>query len=500
MNRIKKALSLIKRSKKTLIRRFDTPVIIVFTLLLFIISNSVFQFFSLRFDFSKGNAYTLAASTKKIVRSLDDVVNIKFYASSDLPAKLLPLKTEVKDLLEEYVREGKNKIYIKILDPKKESQSLAEAQKVGIPELQFSELQQDKYQITNSYLGLAITYGSRTEIIPQATDLTNLEYNITSLIFKLTNKQKEKIGLISPPSSNPEQDPYAVLRILLADQYDIVPLTLKGESAKPIDASIRTVLFIDEGNEAYETNGLKYLKEFVQKKGNLISFINGILIDENLSAETAKHNLFELFKQWGMTLNKNLILSSSAEFVNFGNNAYQVLTPYPFWVKTTLLDQKSGYFANVSQLTFPWVSSITLDKKKETTVLALSTSKSWEQKNTFDLLPQNISEPDNKDLNQYNLIAQTKIKNGGIVTLIPSSRFINVQYLSRNSGNIDFIFNLVNNLASNGALSGIRSRSISFYPLPNLPETQKEIFKYIHMLLLPVMFAVYGGVRLYRRK
>ena len=87
----------------------DKQVIVLISLALLIITNLLIGAVSLRLDFSKGSAYTLSPSTKKILHSLDDVVNIKFFVSSDLPTPLLPVKTEVADLLNEYKKKAEIK-------------------------------------------------------------------------------------------------------------------------------------------------------------------------------------------------------------------------------------------------------------------------------------------------------------------------------------------------------------------------------------------------------
>src|SRR3990167_9298711 len=116
----------------------DKQIIVLMSLALLVVSNLLIGVVSLRLDFSKGSAYTLSPSTKKILHSLDDVVNIKFFVSSDLPTPLLPVKTDVVDLLNEYKKESRNKVMVKIVDPKKDPASLNEIRELGIPELQYS--------------------------------------------------------------------------------------------------------------------------------------------------------------------------------------------------------------------------------------------------------------------------------------------------------------------------------------------------------------------------
>ena len=476
-------------------KKFDKPVIVAISLALLITTNLLVSIFSIKIDFSRDKAYTLSPSTKKILRSLNDVVNMKFYVSSNLPSRLLPLKTEVIDLLNEYKKESNNKVIIKVVDPKKDESTLDEIKSLQIPELQFSQLEKDKYQLATAYFAMGLFFGEKSEALPQVTDLTSLEYNITSNIYRLTQKELGKVATIGMDniSANPQEDPYGFFKGILSQQYEITPLNLATETESYIDNSYKTVILTNANKEQYTTDEVEKIKKYIKKGGNMIFFVDGVWVKDDLTTEDAGHNLFSLFNEWGVTLQKNLILSTSAEYVNFGNNLYQFLTPYPFWVKTNNfnLNQYNEYTGNVRQTTYPWTSSITLNKKnnKNIQTLVLSSNTSWEQKDTFKLLPQQIEEPN-----------ASKTSDNGHVLLIPSSRFLDGRYLSKDTGNIDFIFNIVNNYASEGALSGIRSRSFNFYPLPDMSDSQKEMMRYLNIFFLPLVVFLYGGIRLMRRR
>jgi ABC-type uncharacterized transport system involved in gliding motility auxiliary subunit len=103
------------------------------------------------------------------------------------------------------------------------------------------------------------------------------------------------------------------------------------------------------------------------------------------------------------------------------------------------------------------------------------------------------------DVGIKQLIAYAKNqKNKGEIVVIPSTRFVQDGYLGR-SGNLDFMINLVNEFSSGGALSGIRARAIQAYPLPNIAPGQKDLYKWSNILLLPLIFAAYGVLRLRKR-
>lgn len=457
----------------------------------------------IRFDFSRNQAYSLSWATKKIIQKLDKPVSLTFYVTSELPTRLIPLKTEVVDLLNEYKKINNSKIAVNIVDPKKDPKKETEVKELGLPELQFSQLEQDKYQVANAYFGLGITYEGKKEIIPQLTDISNIEYNITSLIYRMTKKEFEKIGIIGiPQNADPQNDGYYAFKTILSQQYEISPLTIEVTGETPIDKNNKLLVIIDDGATTYDEVQLNKLKKYVEDGGKIIFFVDGVKVSESLQTASSSANLSGLLQDFGIRLEPNLVLSTSAEYVNFGNNVFQYLTPYPFWIKSTDFNTKSGYFANISQLTLPWTSSVTLiNKSGITTEILVTTSKqSWEQRGTFELNPQNIPQPQTKNVKSFTLVAKSSIGKGGTVVVIPTSRFVDGKYLSRTSGNIEFAFNLIDNLASSGALSGIRSRATTFQPLPELPQSQKDLFKYVNILLLPGLLVLYGTIRIVRRK
>jgi ABC-type uncharacterized transport system involved in gliding motility auxiliary subunit len=470
--------------------------IYIISLAIFIVFNFLISYLPLRIDFSAGKAHTLSSSTKKIISKLDDIVNIRVFISSDLPLRLLPLKTDVVDLVNEYEKQGRGKIIVKNLDPKKDEKALNEAKELGIPELQFSQIEKDKYAVSATYFGMAIQYGDKKEIIPQATNLDSLEYDITSSIYKMTRKEAIKIGILgSTESYGSQQDDLYSAKKILQQQFELNYLT-------KIDPSIKTLLVFDDNEKQYATSEAEMIENYINKGGKAIFMVDGVYVGEGLTTQPATHNLFSVFESYGMKLNKNLVLSSSAELANFTTGLVSFFTPYPFWVRTSNFLKNSAEFSNVGVLTFPWVSSVDINEKDEveTTVLVKSEKNSWEQKDNFVLMPNNIPSPAENELRQFNLIVEAEVKNGGQFVIIPSSRFVKEQFLSRGQGNIGLLLNLINNYASEGALSGIRSRTTLISPIKEVSENTKDLIKYLNILLLPGLFALVGVVRLVKRK
>ncbi len=484
------------------IKKLKTSALFIVAVLAFLILNALVSFISLKADFSAGKAYTLSSSTQNILRNLKKPVTITVFISSDLPTQLLPLKADVLDLLREYAKSSHN-VDLRIVDPKKDEKMMVQAQEMGIPELQFSQVEQDKYAVSTAFFGIGLVYGDKRESIPQVTDVGNLEFNVTSAIYKMARKNVAKVGLagLEGAAALGGPDPISVLHQVASRQFAFEPIAYT-ESVQPIiDASYSALMLVDMGDKIYSESEKEALFNYLKHGGKAIFFLDGVTVSDTLTTQEAQHGLSGLLRRFGIEIKPDLVLSESAELVNFGNESVQILTPYPFWIRATDFNNKTSYFSNVQTLTYPWVSSLSVDAKNTSvTALVYSPQHSWEQREPFELNPQAISPPQESALKQYLLTAEVNTGNNGKLIVVPSSRFIQDRYLGRTSGNIPFVLNILSDLVSGGALSGILSRGVNFYPLPEMTATQKDLFRYGNIFLLPVLFGFYGLYRLLRRR
>lgn len=482
------------------LEKMKKNIIILTAIAGFFIANFILSPLPLRLDLSKGQAYTLSKSSKKIITSLDKPTEITFFASSDLPTRLLPLKSEVIDLLQEYDRSS-SKVDIQTLDPKKDSKSLEQVKAAGIPELQFSQVENDKYAVVTGYFGILVSYDNKKETIPQVTDVESLEYNLTSAIYKLSNKNLPQVGVMGFDAATSQTEELSSLKTILSKQFTLTSVNLTEENKK-IDSSIKALLVFDTNTKQYTDKEINAIKDYLKNKGKAIFFVDGVWIDDNLQATPSKSNLGKITSDYGIKIQNNLILSYSSELVNFGNDVVSFLTPYPFWIKTSSFNEKTSYFSNVNQLIFPWISSLSLEKKKgiEQSELVYSTPNSWEQNSNFVLNPQQIPQPKEESFKKFMIAAEAKKTDRTHLIVIPSSRFVQNRYISRNSSSMELILNMLNVQASQGSLAGINQRAVGIYPIPTLSSTQQDIFKYANILILPALFALYGAYRLFKRK
>ncbi|HRD37595.1 MAG TPA: Gldg family protein, partial [Bacteroidia bacterium] len=82
-----------------------------------VLANFVFSFYFKRFDLTAEKRYTLAPSTMKLLKNLDDVVFFKVYLDGDLNPDFTRLRNETKELLDVFRAYSNNQIEYEFINP-----------------------------------------------------------------------------------------------------------------------------------------------------------------------------------------------------------------------------------------------------------------------------------------------------------------------------------------------------------------------------------------------
>ncbi len=176
-----------------------TLVGLVVLAVLFLIVNMVSSvlFINFRADLTQNKLYTLTEGTRNIVENIEEPITMYFFFS-DKTSENVPLlrtyATRVKELLQEYEQISKGKIVLKIVDPVPYSEEEDQASVFGLQSVPIGNANE------NIYFGLASSSAiGDTETIsffqPQREQF--LEYDISKLIYTLTNPKKTVVGVIT---------------------------------------------------------------------------------------------------------------------------------------------------------------------------------------------------------------------------------------------------------------------------------------------------------------
>ncbi|MBI1961688.1 MAG: GldG family protein [Parcubacteria group bacterium] len=498
---------------------------------------------SARWDATENSDYRISSAARGMLTDLDDVVNVKAYFTAELPGYLLVRNQEVRDLLTEFEAASGGNVQVVFLDPSVDPDVEQEAKGLGIPTLQFNVVEKDAYQVTSGYLGLAVFYGDNHEIIPLIQDATSLEYDLAAAISKVTREKIPVVGIANFAGAVPATD-YVHIRQALENQYTVRDLALTDGRLIPDDVDT-LVLFVGD-TAALNKRGQYLVDQFLMAGGSVLSLAEGVAINRNdLTAEKADSKIGELLAQWGIRLNKNLVLDVSNELAGFRTDRTQFFAPYPLWVKVGALgfNPDSGIVNKLESAVFSWASSLDVLEEKLTdkTVrvdLARTTNQAWAQDGDWQLNPQLIAAPSEGSQKSYVLASMlsghfesffTKdtipgriIRDGDEETVEPVSKEDQGKFLSATDqgrllvvGDTDFaldastsrfeqnkIFfaNLVDALTTDDALIAIRSKAVTDRPLRSLSDSQKAWIRWGNIFGVPVLFALYGLARFARRR
>ncbi len=510
----------------------------------------------MRLDLTEGKEYTVSQATKKTLRGLDDIVNIKVFFSKKLPSQMIPTTKKVKDILNEYQAYAKGNLRITYLDPADDPKIEQEASALGIQAVQMDAIEKDQRQIIKGYLGIAIQYADKKELLPLVTEVQDLEYNLTSAIKKLTRAEEPRIGLLSGYGTQALDTVATQARDQLKRQYSVVDVALK--EGEKIDTGLKGLVLL--GPENLTERAKFEIDQYVMSGGKLLAFVDGVSImaQYGLNGQTRNHNMNDLLGHYGARISQNLVLDVSCALASFqtqmgGGFMSYFTTPYPLWPKIhdQYLDQENPVVNRMAGLTLPWSSCVdlTLDaadttKKIKSTVLLRSTKAAWTMQEPFNLDPQkqfNTAEGLKKSQNLavvlsgqfasfYKGKAIPKFKkeivdNGApkqVDTLAPedagraiveqspdtrilvmgNSRFITDQFVQQTGGiNGAFLMNLVDWMVQDDDLITIRSRKVVDRPLKTTTPAARAAIKWVNVVVMPVLVIGFGLVRMgIRRK
>ena len=158
-------------------------------------SNTLFK--GMRLDLTENKLYTMTEGTRNILANIEEPVSLYFYFSDSGTEQLGQVRSyakRVRELLEEYEQNARGKLKLHIIDPLPISEEEDEAARAGVIANQLSTGD-------TVYFGLVATNTLDDQAaIPvfQSSKEAFLEYDLTKLIFSLSNPKKTVVGLMTP--------------------------------------------------------------------------------------------------------------------------------------------------------------------------------------------------------------------------------------------------------------------------------------------------------------
>ncbi|NOY64399.1 MAG: GldG family protein, partial [Nitrospirae bacterium] len=299
-------------------------IVSLFVIVIFSILLGYRYYFNI--DMTEAGIYSLSPATKNLLKNLKDQITVKIIFSKDIPS---PYNTNIRyalDLLKDYRRISSGKIILDIAPMESEDALRDAAHIYGIPAVQLNAIENDQIQIKRVYMGIAFVHAEQIETIPVIDDISNLEYQISSVIKSLLSKGKKRIAFITGDGERPLNR----LREALRKTYEIKTVDLKDED---IDADIA---IIAGPKKSLSDSKLLKIDQFILKGGKALFLIDRI--DANPQYGFGKKidtGIEKLLAHYGVTIEPELIYDLSAGMINVsqrrGGFIFTTVVPYPFF-------------------------------------------------------------------------------------------------------------------------------------------------------------------------
>jgi gliding-associated putative ABC transporter substrate-binding component GldG len=501
-----------------------------------------------RFDLTEQKVFTLSQASKDLVARLDDKLTIKVFLSKDLPPRVAQVGRYVRDLVDEYATNAKGHVTWEVVDPGDSPELQQEATRMKVQKARLQVMERSKISVGESYLGIGFQYQGKIEAIPLVRGVEGLEYEISSIVKRLSAGKRKIAFSEGHGEPGPQQGLAAVTGAL--GQYEVVTARLGDGSAIPGDVDALVVIGAQQSfgpRAQYEIDRLLMRGKAVALllDGMTLETPRGQMPPGQVPPRIARandHGLGPLLEHWGLALRPDVVLDAQNARVPLQVGPGQaILANYPGFPVLTDLDRTNPVSRDLKGLVPVLPSSIELlggDAKSaglETTVLARTTPEAWRQSEIFifdplhppkptgDRGPFTIAvarkgrfksyfagkptpEPDKADGETEpapELPVESVPPEEGVTESPASARLVLVSdsdlvrdgYLRYFPSNGTFFLNLVDWMAQDEALIGIRGKQEDNRPLAQVDDARLFWVKYGNVVGLPMAFILLGVVR-----
>lgn len=344
-------------------------------------------------DLTENGLYTVSPGTRATLQKVPEPVTLRFYFSRGASAgyaSVVAYANRVRDLLKEYSALAGGKIILEEIDPAPFTPAEDDAVAQGLT----GAPTQDGDSV---YFGLV---GSNTlaghEVIPffdQGRE-QYLEYDLTSMVYKLSNPQKPKLGVLSvlpletgagglqAALANANR-PYVIYQ-QLRDTFDVTSIDTKADR---IPADIGTLLVVHPA--ALTPPTLYAIDQFVMRGGHAIVFVDPL--SEVMSGEqqggfpggggmqVSSSDLGPLFKAWGVDYDASKVVTDAelAQQVQVGGpGGAPAVVDYIAWLRATPANFAAGdpVASNLQQLNIATAGTVKAAAGATTTFTPLISS------------------------------------------------------------------------------------------------------------------------------
>jgi len=505
-----------------------------------------------RLDLTENKVYTLSNASKEIVRALPDYLNVKAYISKDLPPELANTSRYVRDLMDDYKTYSKGKLHFEAFDPASDKKIEDEATACKVQKLQVQVMRSQKFEVGTYWLGLCFQYQGKDDAIPEIGQVEGLEYEISSIIKRMTQK-KRKVAFTTGHGEQDLTQGFTFLKHVVDQEFDS---TTVNPSTTAIGDDI-DALVVGGPKQAFDDKGRHEIDSFLMKGRGVIFLVDGMALSSprggmpQMAAQPKvgqanQTGLNELLEKYGFKIGEDFVFDRQnvPGPVDVGGRKMLKNLPVFVGVKTDQADKDNSILAGVNAVVFPFPSSVELvgplaSGKAQTPgaklwTLAATSPEAWKQTGFFFFAPMAEME-EAKDPKDHGVFGLAYAYQGNLKSAYPppgavpgmsvpdnmpaaesrkpvrlmvvgdsdfaSDEYLQVaRYLPFYQGGAQMLFNAISWTMEDEALTPVRSKTVAARPISVGSDGQVLALKVANVFGVAILFIAFGVGRMVVRR
>ena len=411
---------------------FRTKLWLPVTIIMLVLINWLASIYHTRIDFTNEKRFTLSAPTKKILKKLDDKIQVDVFLKGEFPSSFKKLSNSAGEILQEFKEVAGNKIQYNFISPDdlvegtdvKYGDSLSSMGLYAInlkSQLKAGEQQQLVYPVALVHYKDAVSpvnlyTGNKSLITP--AELNNaealMEFKFADAINKLVQPSKP---MIAYSTGNGELGPndirtYDLFNYTLKKDYNVFTFNLNTQPAIP--DTFKTLMIVKPSVPFSDEEKLK-IDQFVMRGGRLLMFVDKLEAEldslKSMSNQVIAYDrnlqLTDLLFRYGARINSDLVMDLQCDFLPFMTNGKDQMD-YLHWNYFPLFETKSNHVINknLGLVAGQFVNSIdTVEAEGIQKTILLSSSANSRTIATPALISgaENINAPDDQNFKKANI-------------------------------------------------------------------------------------------------
>ncbi|MEE1189553.1 MAG: gliding motility-associated ABC transporter substrate-binding protein GldG [Bacteroidales bacterium] len=379
--------------------------------------NVLGYYFFVRVDLTEEKRYSLSASTKKLLKEIDEVVFVRCYLDGDMPAEYKALKNETKEMLDQFRAYNPN-IEYEFVDPNgfenrtERDEFYRRLFERGLSPINIKTTKSNTQVQQYIFPYIDIVHKGRTYIAPLlsskkgvagegiiAGSIENLEYNIYSSIRSIVNAKKDKVVFLYGHGELPVENIYDFVSSL-SEYYEVDSITINEKLNSLTDRIYDTVdlskvtienkykcMIVAKPTSIFSYKDLYIIDQYIMHGGKVLWLLDALNVSmDSLQAQSSTvaisnfTGVDDILFRYGAKVNTNLIMDLQCAKVPIVTGQYQDNMPqmsyYP-WNFFPEIHPNSNHIISdkISPVKMEFVSSIdTTASQAEKTVLLYSSN------------------------------------------------------------------------------------------------------------------------------